>query len=317
MEIALALALFVLGLALVVGSAEKVVDGALGTAIGFGISAFLVSVVFLGFDPENLAVGAVGAYEDVPGFALGSIVGAAMVAVALAFGVTALLAPMSFETAPDAILGVPLVAGALLAGLSLDGELGRLDGALLLGGFAAAIAYLLWLSRRGVDVTAQGAEGAEGADDARSGRWRSLALLLVALAGVVLGSELLVQGGERLVAWFGLDDTWFGMTVLALAVSVEELGRELPAALRGRPDITVGNVVGSVLAFFLFNAGVIALVRPLPVSDSVRLLYLPLALITVVVALFFLRRRRVGRRHGAVLVGLYAAFAIGAWFAPG
>lgn len=107
MEIALALALFVLGLALVVGSAEKVVDGALGTAIGFGISAFLVSVVFLGFDPENLAVGAVGAYEDVPGFALGSIVGAAMVAVALAFGVTALLAPMSFETAPDAILGVP------------------------------------------------------------------------------------------------------------------------------------------------------------------------------------------------------------------
>ena len=68
--------MFVVGLALVIYFAEKLVKGAVGTAIGFGISAFLVSVIFIGFDPENLAVGTVGSAEEVAGIALGSIIGA-------------------------------------------------------------------------------------------------------------------------------------------------------------------------------------------------------------------------------------------------
>ena len=77
------------GIALVLVFAGRLVRGTVGFARGFGVSAFVVSVVFLGFDPENLAVGAVGAYEGAEGIALGTIVGSAMVAIALAFGITA------------------------------------------------------------------------------------------------------------------------------------------------------------------------------------------------------------------------------------
>jgi cation:H+ antiporter len=100
--IAVALGLCLVGLALVIWSAERLVEGVVGTSLGFGVSAFVVSVVFVGFDPENLAVGAVGAVQGLPGIAAGSVIGAAMVAVGLAFGVTALLAPMRFARAPGA-----------------------------------------------------------------------------------------------------------------------------------------------------------------------------------------------------------------------
>ena len=127
--------MFVAGLGLVVYFAEKLVKGTVGMSLSFGISAFLISVIFIGFDPENLALGGVAAYEGVAGIALGSIIGATMVAIALAFGITALLAPMRFAEAPKAVLAVPILAVLLLYGLSLDGLLSRLDGAILLAGF--------------------------------------------------------------------------------------------------------------------------------------------------------------------------------------
>jgi cation:H+ antiporter len=104
------------------------------------------------------------------------------------------------------------------------------------------------------------------------------------------------------------------MTILAFLVSIEELGRELPAARQGRPDISVGNVVGSILAFFLWNAGIIALVQPVPVDNTVLRFYLPLAFITTAMVSGFMLTKRVPRWGGSVLILLYGVFVIGAWF---
>jgi cation:H+ antiporter len=311
--IAVALGLCLAGLVLVIWSAERLVEGVVGTSVGFGVSAFVVSVVFVGFDPENLAVGAVGAVQGLPGIAAGSVIGAAMVAVGLAFGVTALLAPMQFAQAPRRVLLIPVAAVLLFGALAFDGMLSRLDGALLLLAFVLAVLELLRLSRRGLDVrpTGEVAEGLEHA--APRPRARALGFLLLALTGLVVGSELLVAGSERLLVRFGLSETVYGMTLLALAVSVEELARELPAARRGRPEITVGNVAGSILAFFLCNAGLIALIHPVRVDPSVIRFYLPVCLLTVAFAAACLATLRVPRWAGGVLVAAYVVFFVGAY----
>lgn len=309
----LSLALFVMGLGLVIFFAEKLVKGAVGTSQRLGISTFLISVIFISFDPENLGVGAVAAYEGVSGIALGSILGAAMVAIALAFGITAFFAPMEFRQTPPQTMTVPLLAVVLLGVLSLDGLLSRLDGVLLLIGFVIALLFLVKLSQWGLDIEPKG-EVAETLEKAESTRgWKSVGLLLLSLAGIILGSELLVTGSETMIAELGLSDTVFGMTILALLVSIEELARELPAARRGRPEISYGNVSGSILAFFLFNAGIIALVRPVQVDEQTLTFYLPLCLITLVVISFFMLRKKVGRWAGAILVMLYAVFFVGGY----
>ncbi|UGV40768.1 hypothetical protein J7W08_12110 [Methanococcoides orientis] len=74
-------------------------------------------------------------------------------------------------------------------------------------------------------------------------------LLLLSLTSIIIGSEMLVTGSDSIIGHLGLSDTVFGMTILAFIVSIEELARELPAAMKGRSEISFGNVVGSVLAF--------------------------------------------------------------------
>ncbi|MFW6118742.1 MAG: sodium:calcium antiporter [Planctomycetota bacterium] len=311
MNTALSVVLFVIGLALVLYFAEKLVEGVVGTSVGFGVSAFVLSVVFIGFDPENLGVGAVGSFEGSHGIALGAIVGAAMVAIALAFGLTAIFAPMEFGKAPRSVLVIPVAAGALLAVLARDGLLSRLDGIFLLLGFAVAVLFVVFLSRRGMDIEPGGEVEEVLEEEDAPGRWKSLGLFVVALAAIIAGSELLVHSAQHLIEAIGISDTLFGMTILAFLVSIEELARELPAAMKGRADITFGNVVGSVLAFFLFNAGIIALVRPVQVGTPVLHFYLPVALATIVFISLLMFSRRMPRWAGVVLLAAYVAFVAG------
>lgn len=313
MNIIVSIALFVVGLGLVIYFAEKLVKGAVGTSLGFGISTFLISVIFIGFDPENLAVGAVGSYEGIAGIALGSIIGAAMVAIALAFGITALFAPMRFEQVPKQILTVPILAVLLLGILGFDGELSRIDGAVLLLGFVLSVIYLLRLSKRGIDIkpTGEVAETLEKAEELS--KWKSFGLLLLSLAAIIIGSEMLVTGSKTLIVLLGLSDTVFGMTILAFLVSIEELARELPAAMKGKPEISFGNVAGSILAFFLFNAGIIALVSPVTVGAEVLRFYLPLCFGTVIVVSLFMMTKKIPRWAGGILVLLYLIFVVGGY----
>ncbi len=317
MSIILAIGLFVIGLGLVVYFAEKLVNGAVGTSLGFGISTFLVSVIFIGFDPENLATGAVASFEGVAGIALGSVIGAAMVAGALAFGITALFAPLEFKQAPKQMLAVPVLAVLLLSVLALDGQLSRIDGVLLLLGFVLAVLFLLYLSERGLDIEPTG-EVAEVLEEAEEiSKWKSFGLLILSLAAIIIGSEILVTTSRSLIKSLNFSETVFGMTILALLVSIEELARELPAALKGRGEISYGNVAGSILAFFLFNAGIISLVNSVPVSDEVLKFYLPLCFITVIILSIFMLHKKVPRWGGALLISLYVIFFVGAYFLNG
>jgi cation:H+ antiporter len=297
--------LFGLGLAVVIASAERLVESTVGVSRHLGVSAFLLGVVAIGFDAENLAVGLAAGYEASAGIALGTIVGSAMVAIALAFGVTAVVVPLEFEHVPRRILGLMGAAIVLLSGLALDGRLSRIDGVLLLMGYVLAVLLLWRWERRGIEVVPIAA--VEEADEASVGG-RALLWFVGALGGVVLGSELLLRGARPLIEALGWTDTLFGMTLLAFLVSVEEVARELPAALRGRPDISFSNVVGSVLAFFCFNAGAIALLRPVPVGPTTRTFYLPVCGVTLLLIVGLLAAGRVPRWGGGLLLALYVVF---------
>lgn len=141
---------------------------------------------------------------------------------------------------------------------------------------------------------------------------------MLSLAAIVVGSEMVVSASEGIMRRLGISDTLYGMTILALVVSIEELARELPAALRGRTEITFGNVVGSVFAFFLMNAGLIALVGPVSIPQRVLLFHIPVALVTTIFIALVMTTRRVPRWAGGVLVALYVGFVAGSYLmAPG
>jgi cation:H+ antiporter len=313
MDTLIAFGLFIAGLAMVLSLAEQLVKGVVGTSLNFGISAFMISVIFIGFDPDNLSVGAVASYEGVSGITWGSIIGAAMVATAFAFGVSALFAPMTFEKVPKQILAVPIGAVLLLGILGFDGQLSRTDGVILLSAFALSLIWLLRLSKQGVDLKPTGEVAETLGKRRKPSKAKSLGLLIGSLVGIVIGSELLVRSSEHIIATLGLSETVFGMTILAFLVSIEELARTVPAALKGRPDISFGNVVGSTLAMFLFNGGIIALVNPITMNAQILSFYLPYALATVILISLIMMTNNVSRWAGALLVLIYFGFVAGSY----
>jgi cation:H+ antiporter len=315
MNLLWAILLAIGGIALVLFFSEQLVKGVVGTSINFKVSAFLISVIFLGFDPENLGVGAVGSYEQLEGIAAGSIIGSAMVAMALALGVTALLSPLSFGKISKQILVIPFMAVALFAVLVLDQTLSRRDGLILLMTYALAVLYLIYLNKKGISIQAGGEVKEVLEKKELPGKWKSAGLMLLSLAAIVGGSEMLVSGSKVILEKFHLSDTVYGMTILAFVVSVEEIARELPAALKGKPEISMGNVVGSVLAFFLFNAGLVALISPFEISEQTLTFFLPMSGGTVLFILFLLMViHKIPRWAGMVLLALYAAFVIIGYF---
>jgi len=303
------------GLFLVVFFAGQLLRGLSGTAIHFKTPAFLLSVIFLGFDPENLGVGAIGSYESFSGIATGSIIGAAMVAMALALGISALFAPLKFKNVPKRIMLIPFLSVLLFTILILDKYLSRYDGIILIAGYCISIIYLIQLNRKGYNIKA-GGEISESLEKKNlPGRWKSAGLMIISLAAIIGGSEMLVKGSGTILQELNLSGTVYGMTILALLVSSEEIARELPAALKGKSDITIGNVIGSVIAFFLFNAGVIALVSPVDIPDKVIEFFLPASIITILfIITVMLFTRGVPRWAGALLVIFYLAFAITGYF---
>ena len=310
-----AIVLAIAGIGLVVFFSEQLVKAVVGASLNFKISAFLISVIFLGFDPENLGVGATGSYESLNGLATGSIIGAAMVAMALALGISAVFAPLKFEKIPKRILMIPVLALLLFAVLAFDETLSRPDGAVLLAGYAVAVFYLIYLNKKGYHIQA-GGEVAETLEKEKlPGKWKSAGLMIVSLAAIISGSELLVNGSKTILQEFNLSDTYYGMVIIAFLISVEEIARELPAALKRKPDITIGNVIGSVLAFFLFNAGVIALVSPVSVAGNMIWFFLPVSFVTILfIVIVMAVTRKISRWAGVVLLLFYLVFVVAGYF---
>jgi cation:H+ antiporter len=129
------------------------------------------------------------------------------------------------------------------------------------------------------------------------------------LAVLTLGGELLGEGIRRAVSRFGVSATLLGNTAVVAAVEAEELARVAVPARRGRSDVALGNILGTIVHFVAFNAGVIALVQPLALDYATRQLHLPSALVaTSVLSALLAVRGGLGRPEGALLLALYALY---------
>jgi cation:H+ antiporter len=289
------------GVWLLVESVEALIKSLRAWALAAGMSGIVVGALVLGFDVESTAAGVAATLDNLPGTALGASVGAAIFLVTVGLGVAALVAPFAIRP-PTAMLAAGAAATALCIALAADGELSRLDGALLLVAFVPLVTALVL-----------GRPKAEPAAGARPERPRLLVVkVLGGLAGLLAGAELLVFGTSRVVSELGLSETVFGLLVVAAAVSFEEVVLEALPAFRGFPELSVGNALGTLVFLLTGSLGVIVLARPIEVPAGVTGYHLPALGLTVLLAEALLARGRLGRIEGAVLVAAYVAYAAGA-----
>jgi cation:H+ antiporter len=298
MSTAAGLLVLIAGVALVVAMADVLVDGLLGAGRRLGVAPFVLTVALSGFETENLAAGIAANAKGLPGAAAGTFLGGIVFLALAVAGLGGLIAPMRVEL-PRRFVVWTAVAPLPLLAVGIDGRISRVEGGVLILWFLIA---LVGAARSGRELLAP------EQDDAARER-HPFARLAVGLAGLTGGGWLLGEGLHAVVRNAGIAPTLLGNTALAASVEAEELARVAVPARRGRPELALGNIAGTIVHFAALNAGVIALVEPLTLDADTTRFYLPAATVCpAVLAALLLARRRLGRSEGAVLVALYAAY---------
>jgi cation:H+ antiporter len=188
------------------------------------------------------------------------------------------------------------VAPLPLLAFAIDGRISRLEGAALVAWFVIA---LTGAARSGKELLAS--------DDERPRR--PIARLFIGLATLTGGGWLLSEGLRTVVTHVGVSPTLLGNTALAATVEAEELARVAIPARRGRPELALGNIAGTIIHFATLNAGVIAIVKPLTLDHLTTSFYLPAAAAApAILATVLLTRGRLGRPEGLALITLYAGY---------
>ena len=330
----LSIAAIVVGLVLLVWSADRFVDGAVGVAQFFGMSTFLIGMIIVGFGTSapEIVVSILSALNDTPQLALGNAYGSNIANIALILGVTALIIPVVVKKeAMKRDIPILMAVTVLTLFLLMDGNVSFVDGVVLLLSFVAIMGFNIWSELRAKRKRKKNAETDE-LDSEYSSKGpvsivKSSLLLLVGLALLIVSSRMLVWGAINVAQALGVSDLLIGLTIVAVGTSLPELASSIAAARKGENDLAVGNVIGSNIFNTLVVVGIAAVITPIKAMEA-DVLSRDLPIMSSLTLLLFLicfpffkskrakasrkkeERFRFGRIGGALFLSLYVAYLV-------
>lgn len=307
----------VFGLALLVWSADRFVEGSASTARYFGMPPLLIGMVIVGFGTSapEMIVSALAALANSPGIALGNAYGSNIANIALILGVTALLSPiMVHSTVLRKELPILTLLTLLSAGLIADLDLARLDALILLLIFGSLMAWTIYEGlKRKTDSLAK--EVKQGAAEEETSINRALFRLVSGLVLLMASSRVLVWGAVKVAQIFGVSDMIIGLTIVALGTSLPELASSIAAVRKDEHDIALGNVLGSNLFNTLAVVGIAGMIHPFAVEpETISRDMVVMGALTISLFLFGFgfhgRQGRINRLEGAVFLLVYVGYTV-------
>lgn len=303
------------GLALLVWSADRFIDGAAATARHAGMPPLLIGMVIIGFGTSapEMVVSAFASIQGNPNLALGNGYGSNITNIALILGITALLSPIAVHSQ---ILRkeLPLLSViTLLAGYQLmDGEISGTDAWILLGVFFLMMGWSITqgMRQRG---DALGTDMEHELDsDGTMPLGKAIFWLLLGLVLLVLSSRVLVWGAVDIASAMGVSDLVIGLTVVAIGTSLPELASSIIAVRKNEHDLALGNVIGSNMFNTLAVVGIAGAIHPMSVSPEVLtrdwVVMAGLTLSLFVLSYGFRGPGRINRIEGGLLLAIFAAY---------
>lgn len=299
------------GLGLLVVAGDLLVKGAVNLALRLGIPALIVglTVVAFGTSAPEMMVSVAAVLDHNPGIALGNVIGSNTANILLVIGIPAIISVIRTDTTDTRESYLLLIATSVLFILvCFMGPIRWPHAALLL----ATLAVILF--RQGRQALAHRAsrteEEIEGVDVHMS--LTKVALFIaIGLVGLPFGADFLVDGASSIARAAGIPDTVIGLTLVAIGTSLPELATSVTAAVKGRADVALGNVIGSNIFNLLGIVGVAGFFGQLDVPGSMLRLDLWVMLgATLLIAPFILHRWPFTRLVGVGFTLIYATYVV-------
>lgn len=302
------------GLAGLVWSSDKFVEGAAAIANHAGMSPLLIgmTIVSLGTSAPEIVVSIMASLSGSGELAVGNALGSNITNIGLVLGITLIIRSITIDASTTKRELPQMVVVTLLAGaLMIDDVLSVTDGALLILGL---VIFLTLLARRG--------EAPEGGmdNDSTLTPLKAWGVFTIGLALLVISSRLLVVGAVNIAMALGVSELIIGLTIVAIGTSLPELAAAVMSALKGHSDIAIGAIVGSNVFNLLVVLAGPGLFGPLTLNASVMTRDWPVTMLTTgtLMMLAWLAYQNangdkkgngeLGRAPGVLLVTMYTAY---------
>lgn len=300
------------GLLLILFGANWLVDGSSSVAKRFGISEFVIglTIVGIGTSTPEMVVSFLSSLQGKADMAIGNIVGSNIFNTMMILGVTAMISPLVITRSnlkKDIPLNIIVTIILIVLGMNFTlfgqgkDQLCRIDGAILL----AIFVWYLWSSFKSDTTDEEEGEGIK-----EYSILMSVILIIGGLASLIFGGRLFVNSATELAKMFGVSDKFIAITVMAAGTSMPELATCVVAALKGRGQLALGNILGSNISNILLILGGAALINPLSFNGMtyVDLGAVLLCSVFILVSAYLFKKKQLDRFEGAVLLLMEAGY---------
>lgn len=305
------LILLLIGLGLVVLGADWLVNGASSIARRAGISEFVIGLTIVGFGTScpELVVSLTGAIEGNSDISVGNVVGSNIFNALFILGLTALVLPVGMTDKNRRIdIPITLVVTILLVVLGITGSMSgpvisRWEGVVMLLVFSVYLFYCFKSdSKDELSETQQAILSFP----------KAIALTLTGLAGLFFGGDLFVDSATALARQIGVSDKFIAVTILAGGTSLPELATSLTAAIRGKEQLALGNILGSNVFNAMLILGLSSIITPLSFASMtiVDIAALILSSVLLLIWAYTGRRNRIDRWEGTAMLLCYVAYNV-------
>ncbi|WP_309383156.1 calcium/sodium antiporter [Cerasicoccus frondis] len=308
--------ILLIGLGLLCVGGDWLAKGAASLALILKINPVIVglTIVSISTSMPEMITAFIAAAGGNSGLAVGNIVGSNLGNAGLILGVAALIYPITIQNrlvkqeVPLLLIVTVMFTLMSMGGFLAAGEIGRVEGLLLLAGTAGYLFFMVSQARRSGPAE-EGEISDELADELKDpleSVGKCAMFILVGSLFLALGAEMLVGSAVEIATRIGVNEVLIGLTLVALGTSLPELAASIAAALRRQSDIIAGNIVGSNIFNMLLIGGSVSTFFPLQVERRLFVIEFPsMVLLTLLLWFAFYTERKVTRMEGAFLVVLY------------
>ena len=312
----LAILAVVVGLAILVWSADVFIDGAVVLANKLNVPSFLIGVVILGLGTSapEMVVSVLAALEGSPELALGNAYGSNIINIALVLGATVLISPIIIrKSIINRDMPLLLFVTAVAAWQLRDGVLSNTDGIVLIVLLVAVLGLQIVLSLREGNHEHEDDPVMDSSEETST--LRGLGGLFLGLLVLILSSRAIVWGAVELATLWGLSELIIGLTIVAVGTSLPELVASLSAARKGEHDMALGNIIGSNIFNTLGVVGLAALIAPITpnaiiLSRDILAMGLLTLLLFAMCLFAYKSKHKFGRGSGVTLVLFFVGYTI-------
>ena len=309
LSILLQVVLLLVGFVFLIKGSDFFVDGASSVASLLKIPTIIVglTIVAFGTSAPEAAVSITSSWTGSNAMAVGNVIGSNLFNMLMVIGIAALLSNLLMEKSVlekdlPFLVGITVLWAVFIV---IGWNISQIEGIILL---VILLAYIIYLVR-----SARKSKDADVVEKPKLSLPKSIIFILVGIAGIVLGGDLVVNSASDIAIALGMSEALVGLTIVAIGTSLPELVTSITALKKGENQLVIGNVIGSNIFNILFVLGASSAISAIPLDSSLLIDVLFMVAVTILCYIFGKTQDKYDKKEGIILIALfvvYMAFAI-------